>query len=139
MNAVPHVVTSEVVLDLIGPDGPAPVGAELRYDPADPYAVALTFFTGAADVVWVFGRDLLIGGVSRPVGDGDVQVFPSLDSEARAVVGLVLRSPSGRAFVNVPASDVLAFLARSTRAVWPGTEGDHISPDEAIAEILVNG
>ena len=42
-------------------------------------------------MVWVFARGLLLRGVYEPVGDGDVQVFPSVDAEGRAVVALVLR------------------------------------------------
>jgi hypothetical protein len=49
----------------------------------------------------------------------------------------MLRSPAGQTLMKVPARDVMGFLARSTRSVWPGTEGDHLSADKAIAAILV--
>ena len=138
MTMAPDVVTQHVVLELIGPDGSAPVEAELRYDPVDPYAVAVVFLEPGTDMEWVFGRDLMLRGISQPAGDGDVQVFPSLDPEGHAEVGLVLRSPVGQALLKAPAREVLDFLARTTRAVWPGTEGDLVSADAAIAAILVS-
>jgi len=137
MTMAPDVVTQHVVLELIGPEGSAPVEAELRYDPVDPYAVAVVFLAPGTDMEWVFGRDLMLRGITQPAGDGDVQVFPSLDPDGHAEVGLALRSPSGQALLKAPAREVLDFLARTTRAVWPGTEGDLMSADAAIAAILV--
>ncbi|HSJ20378.1 MAG TPA: SsgA family sporulation/cell division regulator [Nocardioidaceae bacterium] len=137
MNTMPRSVNRPVVFEVIGPEQPTLVEAELRYDPADPYAVAVAFLSHGTEVLWVFARDLLIRGVSEPTGDGDVQVFPSLDDDGRAEVGLMLRSPAGQTLMKVPARDVMGFLARSTRSVWPGTESDHLSADKAIAAILV--
>ena len=137
MNAAPLVISSRVDVGLIGPHGATPVEAELRYDPADPYAVAIAFLVLGREVVWVFGRDLLMHGVSEPVGDGDVQVLPSIDADGRAQVLVSLTAPTGQALVELRARDVLDFLALSARAVWPGTEGDRLSADDAIAAILV--
>jgi hypothetical protein len=130
------VITRPVIVEMVGPDGPLQAEAELRYDPADPYAVTVAFLQGRGEVVWLFGRDLLIRGVSEPVGEGDVRVFPSLDADGHAVIALVLRAPTGQALVTARAEDVLGFLACTTRAVWPGTEGDHLSADDTIAAIL---
>ncbi len=130
------VIRYEVTLEVLGPDEPVPAEAELRYDPTDPYAVEVGIRQIGPEVVWTFGRDLLIRGVSEPAGYGDVHVFPSLDPEGHAVVALTLRSPGGEALLTVRTGDVLAFLARTTRAVWPGTESDHLSADDAIAAIL---
>ncbi len=53
------------------------IPVELRYETCDPYAVRLTFhLPGDAPVTWAFGRELLIDGVGRPCGDGDVQIAP---------------------------------------------------------------
>ena len=132
-----RLITQHVILEMVGPQGSAPAEAELRYDPLDPYAVAVAFLLGGKEVVWMFGRDLLMRGLAEPVGHGDVQVFPSLDPEGRAELGLVLRSPAGQALLKAPVREVLDFLARTTRAVWPGTESEHLSADDAIAAILV--
>ena len=137
MNTSPHVITRQVVLEMVGASDLTPVEATLRYDPLDPYAVAVAFLVGGREVVWTFGRDLLMRGLSQPAGYGDVHVFPSLDAEGRAEIGLVLRSPAGQALVKASVADVLEFLARTTRAVWPGTEGEHVSADDTIAAILV--
>ncbi len=140
MSAAPHPIRHRLVVELVGPHGSAPLAAELRYDPADPYAVMMAFHhgPGADEVVWLFGRDLLLRGVSEPVGNGDVKVFPGVDDEGRAVVAIALRAPGGQALVEGRARDVLEFLARTAQAVWPGTEQDHqAGTDEAIAAILV--
>lgn len=138
MSAAHHVIRHRLVLGLVGPQSSTPLEAELRYDPADPYAVAMAFLRGGHEVVWVFARDLLLRGVTEPVGDGDVHVFPSVDDEGRAVVAVGLRGATGEALLTGRTRDFLGFLAHTTRAVWPGTERDDgLSLDSAIAEILV--
>jgi hypothetical protein len=136
MPAAPDVVTP-VLLDLIGPEGSEPVEAELRYDALDPYAVSMAFLQDGQEVVWVFGRGLLMQGLHEPAGEGDVQVFPSVGADGRAVVLLELRSRTGHALVQTPTREVLRFLARTTRAVWPGEETDHLGVDDAITALLV--
>ena len=137
MNTAPQLVTRRVILELIGPHGSAPLEAELRYDQLDPYAVAVVFLMGGREVVWQFGRDLLMRGVCEPAGHGDVQVCPALDPDGRAVVVIELGAPGGQALVQARTRDLLEFLAHTTRAVWPGTEGEHLSVDAAIASLLV--
>ncbi len=138
MSTAHPVIRHRVTLGLVGPDQPTPLAAELRYDPADPYAVAMAFLKDDVEVVWVFARGLLLRGVYEPVGVGDVQVFPSVDEDGRAVVALVLRAPTGAALVEGKTREFLDFLAQTTRAVWPGTEQDHHRvTDDAIAAILV--
>ena len=139
MNPAAPVLTHALTVELIGPEATLPVGAELRYSRSDPYAVQLAFNTGGRDVVWLFGRDLLMRGTHEPVGRGDVHVMPGLDPSGRAVVVLQLSSPNGAALVEARSVDVLTFLAHTTQEVWPGTEGDHVSVEQAIAAILVDG
>ena len=139
MSKASNLVRHRLTLHVVGPDEPVPADAELRYDPTDPYAVAVAFIQTDAEVVWVFGRELLMKGVSEPAGLGDVGVFPALNQDGRAVVSLMLRSPGGQALAELPTRDVLDFLARTTRVVWPGTEADHMSADAAIEAILVGG
>jgi hypothetical protein len=138
MSEGTHVITSRLVMETEGPFGPVQIDAELRYDPSDPYAVAVAFHQGTSEVVWVFARDLLIRGLSEPVGEGDVRVFPSLDAEGHATVGLWLNAPTGQAVLKAAAQPVLGFVARTTQTVWPGTESDLVSADEAIAALLVD-
>lgn len=137
MSPASQVVTHQALVELIGPHGPVPAEVELRYDPADPYAVSVVFLLGSGEVAWLFGRELLIRGLAEPAGEGDVAVSPSLDPDGRAVVVLVLRSRTGEAVVQLSARDVLRFLAATTRSVWPGTESDHLRADDEIAALLV--
>ena len=73
---LPCSAGEDVVLEMEG---------ELRYDPADPFAVTLTIFAPGWPVRWTMARDLLLGGCYAPAGEGDVRVEPCLDDEGRAV------------------------------------------------------
>ena len=138
MKASPRSISRHVILELFSSTGSALVEAELRYDADAPYAVAVAFQLDGSELVWVFGRDLMLRGVAEPAGDGDVQVFPSLDDDGRLVVMLQLSSPSGLALVEAKARDVIDFLASTRAAVWPGTESDYLRVDDAIQALLVD-
>jgi hypothetical protein len=137
MNIAPLTVTQPLVLELIDPTGAAtPIEAELQYDPRDPYAVTTVFMTGASKVRWTFGRDLLREGLYEPCGDGDVHVWPCLDSQGRAVVIIELCSPDGEALVQAKTGDLTSFVERMNKAVEPGTESELTDVDAAITAIL---
>lgn len=137
MNIAPLTVTQPLVLELIDPTGAAtPIEAELQYDPRDPYAVTTVFMTGASKVRWTFGRDLLREGLYEPCGDGDVHVWPCLDSQGRAVVIIELCSPDGEALVQAKTGDLTSFVERMNKAVEPGTESERMDVDAAITAIL---
>lgn len=137
MNIAPLIVTQPVTLELIDPTGAAtPIEAELQYDPRDPYAVTTLFMTGANQVRWTFGRDLLREGLYEPTGDGDVHVWPCLDSHGHAVVIIELCSPDGEALVQAKTGDLTNFVDRMTKAVEPGTESALVDVEGAISLIL---
>ena len=137
MNTAPAVVTQPVALELIDTAGTAtPIEAELRYDPADPYAVTTVFKTGASQVRWTFGRELLTEGLYEPAGDGDVHVWPCLDSAGHAVVIIELCSPDGEALVQARTGDLQSFVERMNQAVARGSESDLVDIDAAIAAIF---
>ena len=128
-------VTKTMTLDLIDATGAAtPLETELSYNPADPFAVTATFLTVAGEVRWTFGRDLLIGGLYEPTGDGDVHVWPCLDNDAHAVVMIELCSPDGEALVQAAAGDIVSFVDRMTAMITVGTEA--VDVDAAIAAIF---
>src|SRR4051794_41882347 len=105
MSTRPDSVTTELELRLVVPGNPSlPVVAELAYDHTDPYAVRVAFHTGGADIVeGAFARGLLTDGGTHPVGEGDVQVWPS-HSPGRPGGCLSLSSPARRAvFAGPPA------------------------------------
>ena len=137
MAAGPQFVTSELGLRLVVPDGaPLPVTANVSYDTADPYAVTVTFHTGAAEPVrWTFARQLLTDGVEAPVGDGDVRAWPG-HTDGVPVVSIALSSPSGRALFEAPLSGVVEFLSRSYLAVPTGCESDFVNLDAELTSLL---
>ena len=137
MNTAPLTVTQEVTLDLIDPTGAVTtIEAELHYDPRDPYAVTTVFMTGASTVRWTFGRELLSDGLYEPSGDGDVHVWPCLDSDGHAVVIIELCSPDGEALVQAKTGDLSVFVEKMSKAVEPGAESAHVDVDATIAAIF---
>ena len=137
MNTAPATVTQPVRLELIDASGAAtPLEAELRYDATDPFAVTTVFMTGHSEVRWTFGRDLLAEGLYEPAGDGDVHVWPCLDSNGHAVVIIELCSPDGEALVQARTGDLRAFVDRMNKAVKPGSESELLDIDATIASIF---
>lgn len=140
MLSRPVTVRTELQLSLVVPGATSmPVQAGLRYDAGDPYAVTVAFHTGAGapdDVVeWTFARQLLADGVRAPVGQGDVQVWPST-SDAEPVACLSLSSPSGKALFELPVPELVEFLTMTYAAVPTGAESDHVDVDAELALLL---
>jgi hypothetical protein len=140
MTTRPTSVSTELQLRLVVPGAASlPVRAGLRYDISDPYAVQVAFHTGAGgdgDVVeWTFARQLLTDGVTAPVGEGDVQVWPSA-SAGLPVVCLSLSSPSGKALFEVPLPELVEFLGQTYAAVPTGSESQHVDVDAELALLL---
>src|SRR5688572_19289804 len=130
-------VTRVVTLEPIDSTGAAtPLETELTYDPRDPFAMSATFMTVAGQVRWTFGRDLLIGGLYEPTGDGDVHVWPCLDNQAHSVVIIELCSPDGEALVQARTVDITSFVEAMTQLVTPGSEAHLLDVDGTIAAIL---
>ncbi|MGW1910614.1 SsgA family sporulation/cell division regulator [Streptomyces sp. NPDC002076] len=131
------VVERELELRLIlSPERGIPVPARLSYRSDDPYAVHITFHINSESPVdWTFARDLLVEGVFRPCGQGDVRVWPT-KVEGRSVVLLALSAPDGDALLQAPVPQVSAWLERTLRAVPPGTEGGQLGIDDALDQLL---
>ncbi|MFC9686360.1 SsgA family sporulation/cell division regulator [Streptomyces sp. NPDC056948] len=131
------VVERELELKLVlSPERWIPVPALLGYRSDDPYAVHVTFHTASEHPVhWTFARDLLVEGVFRPCGQGDVRVWPTR-AEGRGVVLMALSSPDGDALLEAPAAPVSAWLERTLRVVPPGTEAEQLGIDDGLAELL---
>lgn len=131
-------VTTELELRLVVADGPTlPVTATLRYAAADPWAVRIHFQTGedGEGVEWLFARQLLTDGVTRPAGQGDVRVWPAPDARDR-VVHLKMASPSGSALFELDRDDVAGFLQQTYRVVATGGEDRVIDLDVELRELL---
>jgi hypothetical protein len=117
-----------------------PVMLDLSYDRADPYAVSLTFHMCTdATVRWVVGRDLLLDGLEKLVGVGDIQVWPSPRPWAgRVHIALCPCPKQGAVVVTASARALEAFLRRTLAMVPAGTEGRHLDMDAAVQHILRN-
>ena len=135
-NLKTSVSTMAVQIATVDTEEDHALSAEFRFDASDPWAVTMVLSTVSGPVDWTFARDLLIEGQYEPTGDGDVHVWPCLDSTGRAVVIIELCSPDGEALVQVRTSDLHAFVDRMDAAVTPGTESLLIDVDSAITSIL---
>ena len=133
------VVERELELNLVlSPERSIPVPAQFVYRTDDPYAVHITFHIGSDHTVhWTFARELLVEGVFRPCGHGDVRVWPS-KIDGRGVVLLTLSSPEGNALLEVPAAPVTAWLERILRVVPPGSECERLGIDSGLAKLLAS-
>lgn len=131
------VVERELELKLVlSPERSIPVPARLTYRTDDPYAVHITFHIGSDHPVeWTFARELLVEGVFRPCGHGDVRVWPTKVG-GRSLVLMALSSPDGDALLEAPAAQVSAWLERTLRAVPPGSEAGQLGIDAGLAELL---
>jgi hypothetical protein len=136
----PEVVSTDIVFRLLIDDGPdRAVSACLTYVPQDPYAVRVGFRTGDDDIVeWTFARSLLSDGVTHPVGDGDVQVWPTNEAKQSGVC-VALSSPSGQALFEAPLPRVVQFLTRTYAVVPTGAESGFVDVDAELALLLSSG
>jgi hypothetical protein len=140
MSTRPDMVSTQIELRLIVADGPdRAVHADLTYAHTDPYAVRVAFHTGGAEIVeWTFARSLLTDGVTHPVGDGDVQVWPA-NTTGQPMVCLSLSSPSGRALFEAPLTRVVEFLTQTYALVPTGSESDFVDVTAELESILGSG
>ncbi|MFE6737346.1 SsgA family sporulation/cell division regulator [Streptomyces tubercidicus] len=98
------------------------IPVELDFASSDPYAVRLTFdLPGDAPVTWAFGRELLLDGLSRPSGEGDVRIEPASPEHLGDVL-ISLQVGAERALFRVSAAPLVAFLDRTDRLVPLGKE-----------------
>ena len=85
---------------------------------------------------WVFSRELLATGLRRPIGSGDVQVWPCRNTTGEAVVVIELHAPNRKGLLQAPAGAVRAFVREVFEAVPFGTEGSHVDMDELVDRLL---
>ncbi|WP_432105005.1 SsgA family sporulation/cell division regulator [Streptomyces sp. bgisy091] len=132
-NAVERELEVKLVLS---PERSVPVPARLSYFTDDPYAVHVTFHIGSETPVhWTFARELLVEGVFRPCGHGDVRIWPAKVDD-RGVICVALTSPDGNALLELPSVAVSAWTERTLRIVPPGTESTLLGLEDALARLL---
>ncbi|MDX6234893.1 MAG: hypothetical protein QOH68_4028 [Nocardioidaceae bacterium] len=139
MLHLPRTITTRLSLVVSTGTGEAELDAELRYDPADPFAVALAIGVECGEpVVWTFARDLLAAGVSAPSGEGDITVEPDLASsmdDSERLLRITLATDCLATMVT-PAAPVLEFLVETYAIVPTGSELDRVDFDAEIAALL---
>ncbi|WP_017590943.1 SsgA family sporulation/cell division regulator [Nocardiopsis potens] len=137
MNSSGTTASAELGLQLLVPERTSvPLVARLDYTADDPYAIKVAFHTGEDEPVeWIFARELLTVGIVRPVGEGDVQVWPSKSGDERTV-NIALSSPFGQAQFDAPVAPLAEFLHRTYEIVPAGEEADHIDLDSEIERHL---
>ncbi|MFE9092688.1 SsgA family sporulation/cell division regulator [Streptomyces sp. NPDC007264] len=112
------------------------IPVELHYDTCDPYAVRLTFhLPGDAPVTWAFGRELLVDGVGRPCGEGDVHIAPA-EQDTFGDVLIRLQVGADQALFRSGAVPLVAFLDRTDKLVPLGQEGSLEDFDAHLEEAL---
>lgn len=132
-----QAITEQMRMEFVDTEGlSTPLNAEFEYDPADPFAVSILFTDEPVPVRWTFARDLLIEGFYEPTGDGDVHVWPCLNTEGAAVVILELSSPSGEVLVQVGSRAMSQFIHQMVVMVPQGTEDTLVDVDAEIAQLL---
>ena len=99
-------------------------------------AVTMVFRTGVQEVLWTFGRELLVEGLFEPTGDGDVHVWPCLSSDGSAVVIIELCSPDGELLVQASSRSVTTFVQSMLASVPDGQESSFVNFDDELAQIL---
>lgn len=132
-----QAITEQMRMEFVDTEGlSTPLNAEFEYDPADPFAVSILFTDEPVPVRWTFARELLIEGFYEPTGDGDVHVWPCLNTEGAAVVILELSSPSGEVLVQVGSRAMSQFIHQMVAMVPQGTEDTLVDVDAEIAQLL---
>ncbi|MDQ0911012.1 hypothetical protein QFZ32_006471 [Streptomyces canus] len=109
---------------------------DLRYDSAEPFSVGLEFNVGTdRSVEWTFGRELLVSGLRRLSGLGDVQIWPARIRGAELVF-ISLHSGDSTDLVAAPAIVIKAFLERTLAVVPLGEETRYLDIQSATAQLL---
>ncbi|MBV9291261.1 MAG: SsgA family sporulation/cell division regulator [Frankiales bacterium] len=139
MLHLPRTVTTPLSLVVSTATGEAELDAELRYDPADPFAVSLAIGVECGEpVVWTFARDLLAAGVSAPAGEGDITVEPdpvSAMNEDERMLRITLATDC-LATMMTSSARVVEFLVETYALVPTGSELDRVDLDAEIAALL---
>lgn len=130
-------VQAEVIMSfLVSEELAFRIPVQLDFDSADPYAVRLTFdLPGDMPVTWAFSRELMLDGLSRPSGEGDVRIEPVAGGHLSDVF-ISLQVGSERALFRVSAPPLVAFLDRTDRLVPLGAEEVCDTLDAVLSRIL---
>ncbi|MGW1077813.1 SsgA family sporulation/cell division regulator [Streptomyces sp. NPDC002537] len=129
-------VGCEMPIDLILDEYTFPVRAVFKYSSSCPYEVQVTFMLGGQEVAsWRFARSLLVQGIARFSGAGNVHVWP--DSEnGESVVYLGLHGTLVGVLFRVRMSDLIIWNSRTQSLVPLGAEHLYVDVDAGLAELF---
>jgi hypothetical protein len=114
-----------------------PVQARFSYDHSRPLEVRVEFVNDIGGAVtWVLSRDLLVTGLNRPSGDGDVRIWPPCQRHGGDSLWMFLQGRTGAALLEGRIEPLRAWLEETLRFVPFGTEGLSMDWDEAFAHVL---
>nr|WSY49077.1 SsgA family sporulation/cell division regulator [Streptomyces sp. NBC_00886] len=117
-----------------------PVRARFGYDPTQPLEVRVEFANDSGGAVtWVLARDLLMAGLHRPSGDGDVRIWPPCERHGGDSLWMLLQGRTGVALLEGPVAPLRAWLGETLRSVPFGAEGLSMDWDAAFARVLAQG
>jgi hypothetical protein len=138
MLHLPRTITTPLSLTVSTGTGEAELDAELRYDPADPFAVSLAIGVDCGEpVVWTFARELLAAGVNAPAGEGDITVEPDMSEGFGGDRQLRLTLATDCMATMLASTDrVVEFLVETYAIVPTGSELDRVDFDAEIAALL---
>ena len=130
-------VTQTLTVHCVDPSGIfRQLPAEFSFDSADPYAVWISVPHGDEVARWALCRSLVSRGLTDPVGEGAVQLWPSTNEAGTGVVVLDLRSPDAEVVAEVSTRELYRFLTRTLAMVPFGSERRHLDVDRLISELL---
>jgi len=138
MLHLPRTITTPLSLTVSTGTGEADLDAELRYDPADPFAVSLAIGVDCGDpVVWTFARELLAAGVNAPSGEGDITLEPDMSEGFGGERTLRITLATDCMATMLASTDrVVEFLVETYAVVPTGSELDRVDFDAEIAALL---
>lgn len=132
-----RVLAQDIHVRCIDPHGVCrDVAATFGFDPADPYALWVSIPWQGEQIRWAVCRSLVSRGLTDPVGEGDVQLWPSTSETGRGIVVMDLWSDEVHVVAEVSTRELYRFLTRTLAVVPFGSERLHLKVDELIADLL---
>ncbi|WP_223774496.1 SsgA family sporulation/cell division regulator [Streptomyces sp. 135] len=116
-----------------------PLKGVFSYRTSDPLAVRLELFSRNLPLsTWTFSRDLLMNGLGARSGEGDVEVWPSVEAQPRtlylALSGATSVAARRRALLCCSAPAAERFVQKTVALVPPGNE--ELGLEAALAALL---
>lgn len=108
----------------------------LSYNMDTPYGVEIQL---SPDVTWVFARELLIAGMEKRTGDGDVVVEPCLlksyDNDFTNYIKITFRNDIDQISIYIKQEVVTHFISAILNVVPLGLEANHLNIDAIDDEL----